>query len=273
MTAANSRIGIDFLSVLGMPPVEFIAFAASLDCPNISLAPQPMTDNPHGYPAWSLRGNVSLQAEVKAALAANGVRIAIAEGVIVRPGQTAADFLADLDVFAALGVPQANLCVLAPGMEAVVSALVEAARTRGMGAAVEFVPGTGVPTLAAALALAAATPGLRLVIDLMHVFRSGSSAADLAAIDPALIAHVQICDTPWTNAAMSYGVEALHHRLPPGDGELPLAEALAVLPTDVVVSLELPMLSRAEAGEGPRERLDGAVATTRAMLVTAQIGR
>ena len=38
-----------------------------------------------------------------------------------------------------------------------------------------------VPTLAAALALAEATPGLRLVIDLMHVFRSGSTAADPAA--------------------------------------------------------------------------------------------
>ena len=100
----------------------------------------------------------------------------------------------------------------------------------------------------------------------MHLFRSGSTAAHLAAIDPALIAHVQICDTPWTNPAMSYGVEALHHRLPPGEGELPLAEALAVLPKDVVVILELPMLSRAEAGEGPRERLAGAVATTRAML-------
>jgi sugar phosphate isomerase/epimerase len=137
-----------------------------------------------------------------------------------------------------------------------------------MGAAVEFVPGTGVPTLAAALALAEATPGLRLVIDLMHVFRSGSTAADLAAIDPALIAHVQICDAPRTNATMSYGVEALHHRLPPGEGELPLAEALAVLPKDVVVSLELPMLSRAEAGEGPRERLAGAVTTTRAMLAS-----
>lgn len=268
MTTARTRIGIDFLSVLGMPPVEFIEFAASMECPNISLAPQPMTANPHGYPAWSLRGNPVLQAETKAALAANGVRIAIAEGVIVRPGQTAADFLADLDLFAALGVPQANLCVLAPGMESIVAELVAAARTRGMGAAVEFVPGTGVPTLAAALALAEATPGLRLVIDLMHVFRSGSTAADLAAIDPALIAHVQICDAPRTNATMSYGVEALHHRLPPGEGELPLAEALAVLPKDVVVSLELPMLSRAEAGEGPRERLAGAVAMTRAMLAS-----
>ncbi len=109
-----------------------------------------------------------------------------------------------------------------------------------------------------------------MVIDVMHLFRSGSTAANLATIDPALIAHVQNCDAPWTSPAMSYGAEALHHRLPPGDGELPLAEVLAVLPRDVVVSLELPMLSRAEAGQGPRERLAGAVATTRAMLDAVQ---
>jgi hypothetical protein len=63
-----------------------------------------------------------------------------------------------------------------------------------------------------------------------------------------------------------YAEEAMYHRLAPGEGELPLAEMLAALPRDLVVGLEVPMLSRAEAGVSAYDRLLPCVQSARALL-------
>jgi hypothetical protein len=55
----------------------------------------------------------------------------------------------------------------------------------------------------------------------------------------------------------------MYERLAPGDGELPLAEILAAVPTDVVVGLEIPMRRLAECGVGPIDRLRPCVAAAR----------
>ena len=47
----------------------------------------------------------------------------------------------------------------------------------------------------------------------------------------------------------------MFERLPPGEGELPLAAMLAALPDDRVVGLEIPMRSHAEAGISALDRL------------------
>ena len=48
--------------------------------------------------------------------------------------------------------------------------------------------------------------------------------------------------------------EAIHQRLPPGEGALPLAALLAVAPRDIVVGLEVPMdhLKAQGVGAAPR---------------------
>jgi len=85
------------------------------------------------------------------------------------------------------------------------------------------------------------SPNFSLLIDTMHVLRSGSLAADLAAIDPALIGYVQICDAPLEPVVANYAEESLFERMVPGEGELPLREILAVLPPGRVIGLEVPM--------------------------------
>lgn len=51
---------------------------------------------------------------------------------------------------------------------------------------------------------------------------------------------MQNCDAPIARPASGDLVdEARHHRRPPGEGELPLAELLAVLPADVTLSVEV----------------------------------
>jgi sugar phosphate isomerase/epimerase len=106
----------------------------------------------------------------------------------------------------------------------------------------------------------------RLLIDTMHFFRFGGQVADVARIDPALIGYVQLCDAPLKSSFPSYMDEALHERLSPGDGELPLLEFLKLAPRDVVVSVEVPRRSLAEAGLGPYERVAPVVAAARSLL-------
>jgi sugar phosphate isomerase/epimerase len=110
----------------------------------------------------------------------------------------------------------------------------------------------------------------RLLVDTMHFFRSGSRAADLAALDSGCIGYVQLCDVPMVGRMSSYMEEALGERMVPGTGELPLFDILAVVPRDCVIGLEVPMLARALGGQGPYERLMPCVEAARALLAKVE---
>jgi sugar phosphate isomerase/epimerase len=104
------------------------------------------------------------------------------------------------------------------------------------------------------------------MIDAMHLYRSGGTAADVAALDPGLIGYAQLCDVPLVALHDDYGAEARFDRRVAGDGELPLQEFVDALPADCVIGLEVPMRDKALAGLGPVERLRPAVAAARALL-------
>jgi len=63
--------------------------------------------------------------------------------------------------------------------------------------------------------------------------------------------------------------EALHERMIPGTGELPLVEMLRAVPDTVVVSAEVPLRSLAEAGVGDLERVRLIVAGIDRVLAAA----
>ncbi len=107
----------------------------------------------------------------------------------------------------------------------------------------EFLPILGVRTLPQALCVLALAddPRLGVLVDSLHLARTGHHPADLAALDPHLLPYLQVCDAPAVpddSAPTALLHEALHGRLLPGDGGLPLAALLAAVP-DVPISLEL----------------------------------
>jgi sugar phosphate isomerase/epimerase len=106
----------------------------------------------------------------------------------------------------------------------------------------------------------------KLLIDTMHFFRFGGSIESLGKVDPDMIGYVQLCDVPLRSAFPTYMEEALHERLFPGQGELPLAEFSRLIPSPVVVSVEVPRRSLARAGAGPRERVAPCVEAARALF-------
>jgi sugar phosphate isomerase/epimerase len=111
---------------------------------------------------------------------------------------------------------------------------------------------------AARLLRDAAQPNAGIIVDALHLARSGGSPADVAAIDPALIAYVQLCDAPRVRpATMERREESLHNRLYPGDGELPLFALMDALPRDVTIDLETPCAAHQHLSFDERARRAG----------------
>lgn len=268
------RLAIEFICVFGMPPIKFIELAARLDCPRIGLAPEPVVTLPDLYDPWSLRTDPALRRDVAKALKDNGVTISLGEGFLLMPQIPAERLAADMDVLAEVGAQRLNAVCLEPDFAANVDSFgrfADMAAERGLSVTVEFMPGVTINSLSAADALVTAVdrPNAGILLDAMHLFRSGATVADLAAIDPAHIGYAQLCDVPLTPVIAEYADEARYERMPPGDGELPLADFVRTLPKHVPVGIEIPQRSLTEQGVDAAERLGPALAKARAILSAA----
>lgn len=270
-TPGMDRLGIGMLSVFGLPPVELVNLAADLGCRFVSAALQGMPLVPLGYPRFSLADDAGLRRTVLAAMDARGVAISLGDGFLVLPDAEMTAFRADLDVLAQLGVPQINVVSLDPDLARSFdqfAALTELAAHRGIQTLVEPVPGLTVGDLPTALAAVehVGRPDFRVLIDTMHLIRSGSGAADVAAIDPARIGYAQLNDTTLRPRGGNYMEEAMFERMVPGEGELPLRDILSVLPSDIVIELEVPRRQLALDGVSPIDRLRPCVEAARRLL-------
>ncbi|MUL63040.1 xylose isomerase [Mycobacterium sp. CBMA 234] len=266
-----NRLGIEALSVFGLPPVEFVDVAADLGCRYITVFLRNFAVLPLGYPQFSLKDDSRLKADLLAALAHRGVSISLGDGFLVLPDADMRLFATDLDLMAELGVPQINVVSLDPDRVRSfdqVAILAELAAQRQLATVIEPVPGLTIGDLPTALAAIAhiGRPDVRLVIDTMHLVRSGSGANDLAAVAPELIGYAQLCDTTLAPQGDNYAEEAMFERMVPREGELPLADIVAVLPDDVVIGLEVPRRALALAGVGPADRLRPCVEAAQALL-------
>jgi len=265
------RLGIEALSVFGLPPVEFVDLAADLGCRYITIFLQEMASVPLGYPPFSLRDDVALRRDMLAAMDHRGVTVSLGDGFLVLPGTDVRSFRGDLDILAELGVPRINVVSLDPDRRHTFdqfAALAELAAQRRIETVIEAVPGLTVGDLPTALDAVkhVARPDFRLLIDTMHLVRSGSGAADLAAIDARHIGYAQLNDATLAPRTANYAEEAMYERMVPGEGELPLPDILAALPGDIVIGLEVPQRSLALSGVHPIDRLRPCVEAARALL-------
>jgi len=262
-----SRLGVEQLTVLGLTPVEFVNLVADVGCNCLSTGLSGMP----GYPSFSLREDKALRRDMISAMRGRGVSISLGEGCIVRPDRDVRAMAGDLDVFRELGAERINTVSMDPDLGRTLdqfAALAEMAAERGMQSSVELCPVLTINNLNAAVAAVrhVGRKEFRLLLDTMHLARSGATAADLAVLDANLIGYVQICDAPLKPSIANYMEEATFDRMVPGEGELPLREYLAALPTDVVISLEVPSRTLEKAGLSIRQRLERCVSAAHAML-------
>ncbi len=120
----------------------------------------------------------------------------------------------------------------------------------------EFMPFRALATLGQALAAvsAAGRDNVAVMVDALHLARSGGVPADVAAADPRRLAVLQLCDAPLAAPARHLlADEAREGRLLPGRGGLPLEALLAAMPPDALLACEVP-LGAAQAALSPQER-------------------
>jgi sugar phosphate isomerase/epimerase len=268
-----AELGLEYISVFGLPPVQFVELAAELDCSHITTALKRSNNyNPHGYVKFSLRDDKVLRREMIAAMRDRGVSLSLGEGIaILENVDVRTAYGADLDVMQELGIPRINVVSLDPDLGRTLDqlgAVVEMAANHNIETVVEFVPIFTISDLPTALAAIrhVGRRDCRLLIDTMHFGRSAARISELAAVDPELIGYVQLCDAPLVPTIADYMEEAMFERRVPGEGELPLRDILAALPRNRVVGLEVPLRREAEAGIGPSERMGRCVQAARTLL-------
>ena len=85
-------------------------------------------------------------------------------------------------------------------------------------------------------------PNGRVLVDTIHVDRSGGSAAEIASMPPTLIAYAQICDAHGPRPAdfETMIFQARNERAFPGEGNLDLAGMLRALPPGIPLESRMP---------------------------------
>ena len=185
--------------------------------------------------------------DVKAALAATGLKLLDIEVVWIKPGPLDPDHLRILDVGMELGARNV-LCVSSDPDERAATAklatLIDHATPGGIRVNLEFGLFTEVKTLqqASAILRAMDSPMAGLLIDPLHWTRSGGTIADVAAIPPAWLSYAQLCDAPMPGAdpadPQAILIEAIDGRVALGAGGLDLDRLLAVLPDGLPIAVE-----------------------------------
>ncbi|WP_232495676.1 sugar phosphate isomerase/epimerase family protein [Novosphingobium kaempferiae] len=212
--------------------------------------------------------------DARAALARTGLPVLDVEVVWIRPDTTLDDHRKVLDVGAELGAANV-LCVSSHDEGETVerlTALCRHAEGSGMRVALEFGIFTEVKNLRQALGVLdrVGHPLRAVLVDPIHVDRSGTTVAEIAAIDPALLPYAQFCDAraerPDPADFDAVITDAIDLREQAGDGVLPLAAMLQALPQQIPLSIELRSAALRAAFAHPALRAKAVLDVTRTWM-------
>jgi len=161
-----------------------------------------------------------------------------------------------LEAAGALGARRLSVCGDDPDRSRLVAnfaALCDLAAPFGIGVDLECMAWRIVSSLplAVRVAEAAERPNGGVLVDALHLSRTGGAPEDVRGGSPRLIRSAQLCDTRAERLVGDEAIirEARSERLAPGTGHLPLGALLAALPAHAALSVEVPMESGASAEE------------------------
>jgi sugar phosphate isomerase/epimerase len=221
--------------------------------------------------------------EVRAALEAGGLTVLDVEVVWIKPGAHDPNHDRIVDVGAEVGAKNVLVVSSDPDHSAAAAKfarLCERGRQAGLRVALEFGFFTEVRSLAEARAIveAAGDPAGAILIDPLHLERTGGTAADVAALPRSLLPYAQFCDAPMRGPGAGVGDveeiirEALDDRLQCGDGALPQIDVLKALPADAPLSIELRSKYLRDTYPDAAERARVTLQATRRFLDRAAAG-
>jgi sugar phosphate isomerase/epimerase len=266
-------LSLAYLTVAGTAPPEQVTAAAGAGYKGVGLR---LTGARPGDPVSSVARERGTLEETERRLAGSGLEVLDVEVIRITPQWRVADEAPAIEWAARLGAKHLLVLSFDQDESRTVDAFValcHAAAGLGLRAVLEFARFSGVRSLGQALRVLerAAQPNAGLLVDTLHLIRSGAAPADLRPLAPARLPYVQLCDAraagpAETETADSAALveEALFDRLLPGEGALPLGEILGALPDGIPISVEAP--SRALATAAPAIRAQRAAEATRLVL-------
>ncbi len=206
-----------------------------------------------------------LRRETQAAMKAAGIGLHNIECFNLTPDSNFDDFAVALACGQELGAKTATAIAFENGDRADVLAqyrrLCDMAAEMGIRVNVEFFAlarSMCSLDLAADLVRDSGRANAGIMVDILHLIRTGSSIAALEALDPALIGGAQISDGPLIADAATAEDESGANRMVPGTGEFPLRAFLAALPENIVVGVEAPQ-ARLIGTVSPEARAQGLI--------------
>src|SRR5580704_734891 len=260
-------LSLAHLTVLDADPLALIEAAAAggFGAIGLRIVPPFVTET-----IVPVVGDADLQRRIKWRLRDTSIALLDIEAIWLKPESRIEEIRPALETGAALGAKY----VLAIAFDEDTARLFDnfgklcaAAHGCGLRTMLEFIPYSVLGTLAKAhdFIVAAAPADAGLLVDALHLSRSGGQPADIAAYDPALFSYVHLCDAPKARpAAERNRDEARYNRLYPGEGELWLDAFLDAFPPDTPVAVEAPQAAFAHVPAAERARLAGAA--TRRLL-------
>jgi sugar phosphate isomerase/epimerase len=282
-------VGVGHLTFLDVAPPELVRMAATAGFDAVGL--RAATAGP-GERRWPLSPGSPMLAETVRRLEDTGLRVLDVEIIRLSPTTVVDDYLELFETGALLGASFVNVITADadPGRSRdTFAALVAAAAPYGLRVVVEAMSYTPVTNIAEAAALAAGTGG-GVIIDPLHLHRSGDSVDRVRALDPAVLSYYQLCDAPLEaprdvprpaalpmdqpmDGITDRALEARAGRLLPGDGELPLCDLLEALPWGRPLSVEAPNLALRERYGDAEVALRARRAVDRVLAACAPAGR
>lgn len=252
----NTPLGVAHFTVIGVPPLELVKLAAHVGYASIGLRLHPAFA---GAPFYELRRGTEASREMLRRLRGEGISVYDIEFVAIDAAFSAAALKPIFDDAAELGARRLSVCGDDADGGRLVGNFAELCRIAAefcMGVDIECMAWRSVSSLPLALEVieAADQPNGGLLIDALHLSRTGGRPDMLGGIAPAKLRSAQLCDA---SADIPVGEEAIMKearsgRLPPGQGRLPLLDLVRALPQDAVVSVEVPMAGETSAEEHAR---------------------
>ncbi len=208
----------------------------------------------------------AVASEVRRRLDDTGLVALDMEPVFVTPDGDHGDRMID----AAAAVGARNLLVVSRGVDDDRFAerfgeLCDLAAPHGIGCSIEFLAFMSVASLAQSIAILDRVDrsNAGVLIDGLHLARTGGTPADVAAVAPERLAYAQLCDAPADTPENAYA-DALDGRSTLGDGGLPISALVDALPPHTALSMEIRSAALRTSFPDPVDRSRHVLDTTNA---------
>jgi sugar phosphate isomerase/epimerase len=258
---------LGWLTLLNTQPPDVLTAAAEAGFKSVSIR---ITGRKRGDDFMQIVGNKPVVLDLKRRLKDGGLRLSNTSVYHMSPDITLDDLRPAIEASAELGATIMVATCTDPDharWTQFAAKVCEEAGQHGLKVALEFVPFSQCKTIEAGYAIVrnSGAANFGLLIDPLHLARSGGSPADIARVDPRRIVFVQLCDAV-AKAPPLEGLpnEARTGRLYPGDGALPLYDFLDALPAEIEIECEMPRIDY--GGLPPAEQAKRAHAALRTYL-------